>query len=667
MVLLSSKSVHTIIRERYNPTELSARRRPDDVRERLDAFLSVVMAVTPKANLKPASFFSTGGPSRPQYRGKYKHVLILTFASIVVLLCALKATGNAKILKVRIRVGSPTAKKKIKETSLLKEKRSSREGLVQVRGAHGVLDEVKHSFDHVFHTTFGEDEEEEGTGEESGEHTAETVIAHDLPQSTMEAHLETEEERRSSDDKSNSNGAESNALQHQSSNPAGATSTTATAKPHLARGWLVSKLPFDVDQPGSERTALEANFNGSVPMLTYRGLFKYDPTPRADGMNYYRRVYAVTQVGMAEDLPNWKSIGEVDMEATANSRKRRRLLRHRNSGGREGAANADGEALAAEAETVIDESDDVGLGVGSSGVGSDSSTSDDVQQQQQQQQQQMKNEIETALRSKPPGTRGLTFRITKNLYDALPPRDPSWRYKTCAVVGNGGALLTTRHGKDIDAHDAVLRMNNAPVGGRFTDFVGSKTTFNMINFHWAREITQKVPVVETDAFLVMYESVLHTLRNQLYPRLLRMQAQGQLPVIPVLTSPDFTVKGYGIWLQLKDVLEQRRAAERREKNAKLIKEGKAVEQLKHPGAYKRKPMSGFFAMLFMLNLCDSVDMYGFSNWRPSRSKIPYHYFDKVKGTTAVHSFDLSMEVFMEIAKAHDVNMIDSEGKSTKLK
>ena len=667
MVLLSSKSVHTIIRERYNPTELSARRRPDDVRERLDAFLSVVMAVTPKANLKPASFFSTGGPSRPQYRGKYKHVLILTFASIVVLLCALKATGNAKILKVRIRVGSPTAKKKIKETSLLKEKRSSREGLVQVRGAHGVLDEVKHSFDHVFHTTFGEDEEEEGTGEESGEHTAETVIAHDLPQSTMEAHLETGEERRSSDDKSSSNGAESNALQHQSSNPAGATSTTATAKPHLARGWLVSKLPFDVDQPGSERTALEANFNGSVPMLTYRGLFKYDPTPRADGMNYYRRVYAVTQVGMAEDLPNWKSIGEVDMEATANSRKRRRLLRHRNSGGREGAANADGEALAAEAETVIDESDDVGLGVGSSGVGSDSSTSDDVQQQQQQQQQQMKNEIETALRSKPPGTRGLTFRITKNLYDALPPRDPSWRYKTCAVVGNGGSLLTTRHGKDIDAHDAVLRMNNAPVGGRFTDFVGSKTTFNMINFHWAREITQKVPVVETDAFLVMYESVLHTLRNQLYPRLLRMQAQGQLPVIPVLTSPDFTVKGYGIWLQLKDVLEQRRAAERREKNAKLIKEGKAVEQLKHPGAYKRKPMSGFFAMLFMLNLCDSVDMYGFSNWRPSRSKIPYHYFDKVKGTTAVHSFDLSMEVFMEIAKAHDVNMIDSEGKSTKLK
>ena len=88
-------------------------------------------------------------------------------------------------------------------------------------------------------------------------------------------------------------------------------------------------------------------------------------------------------------------------------------------------------------------------------------------------------------------------------------------------------------------------------------------------------------------------------------------------------------------------------------------------------------------------MCDSIDMYGFSNWRPSHAAVPYHYFDSVKvrrctlkppqpllkapdfssmkqkydeplsnfafkislrpyvqGTTAVHSFDLSMEVFM---------------------
>ena len=641
------------------------------------------MAVTPKANLNGGSslFFSRGGGggrfSNHHHRRAFFFstpstlLVALLVATSFFALFALRATGNARTFRVRIRLGKggDGNAKTESGSALLKEK------------AHEVLDEVKHSFDHVFHTTFGDDDDDDDDGD-GGER--ERVVAHDLPQSTVDAHLvevTEEEEKKSSGDSSSDGISDSGSgssetttsSSEQSTSDAVAATTTTTAaagnKPHLARGWLVSKLPFDVDQPGSERSALEANFNGSVPLLTHRGLFKYDPTPRVDGMNYYRRVYAVTQVGMAQDLPNWKSVGEAEMEATANSMRRRRsLLRHRNSGGSEGAADADGEALAAEAETVIDEGDDVGLGSGGdSGGGGDGN--DDGQEQQQQ---HVKIEVagagvEEALRSKPPGTRGLTFRITKHLYDALPPRDPSWRYKTCAVVGNGGSLLTTRHGKDIDAHDAVLRMNNAPVGGRFTDYVGSKTTFNMINFHWAREITQRTPVVETDAFLVMYESVLHTLRNQLYPKLLRMQAQGQLPVVPVLTSPDFTVKGYGIWLQLKDVLEQRRAAERRQKNEKLIKEGKAVEQLKHPGAYKRKPMSGFFAMLFMLNLCDSVDMYGFSNWRPSRSKIPYHYFDKVKGTTAVHSFDLSMEVFMEIAKAHDVNMIDSEGKSTKLK
>jgi hypothetical protein len=641
------------------------------------------MAVTPKANLNGGSslFFSRGGGGGRFSNHHHRRALFFSTPSTLLVavvvatsffaLFALRATGNARTFRVRIRLGKggDGNAKTESGSALLKEK------------AHEVLDEVKHSFDHVFHTTFGDDDDDDDDGD-GGER--ERVVAHDLPQSTVDAHLvemTEEEEKKSSGDSSSGGSSDSgsgssetttsSSEQSTSDAVAAATTTTTTAgnKPHLARGWLVSKLPFDVDQPGSERSALEANFNGSVPLLTHRGLFKYDPTPRVDGMNYYRRVYAVTQVGMAQDLPNWKSVGEAEMEATANSMRRRRsLLRHRNSGGSEGAADADGEALAAEAETVIDEGDDVGLGSGGdSGGGGDGN--DDGQEQQQQ---HVKIEVagagvEEALRSKPPGTRGLTFRITKHLYDALPPRDPSWRYKTCAVVGNGGSLLTTRHGKDIDAHDAVLRMNNAPVGGRFTDYVGSKTTFNMINFHWAREITQRTPVVETDAFLVMYESVLHTLRNQLYPKLLRMQAQGQLPVVPVLTSPDFTVKGYGIWLQLKDVLEQRRAAERRQKNEKLIKEGKAVEQLKHPGAYKRKPMSGFFAMLFMLNLCDSVDMYGFSNWRPSRSKIPYHYFDKVKGTTAVHSFDLSMEVFMEIAKAHDVNMIDSEGKSTKLK
>jgi hypothetical protein len=39
----------------------------------------------------------------------------------------------------------------------------------------------------------------------------------------------------------------------------------------------------------------------------------------------------------------------------------------------------------------------------------------------------------------------------------------SWN--TCAVVGNSGHLLRSKYGEDIDAHDVVMRMNQAPTKG----------------------------------------------------------------------------------------------------------------------------------------------------------------------------------------------------------
>lgn len=48
-------------------------------------------------------------------------------------------------------------------------------------------------------------------------------------------------------------------------------------------------------------------------------------------------------------------------------------------------------------------------------------------------------------------------------------------YRRCAVVGNSGALLGSRLGAEIDAHELVLRFNYPPLDGGYERDVGNRT------------------------------------------------------------------------------------------------------------------------------------------------------------------------------------------------
>uniref|UniRef100_A0A061RIJ1 Cazy family gt29 n=1 Tax=Tetraselmis sp. GSL018 TaxID=582737 RepID=A0A061RIJ1_9CHLO len=72
----------------------------------------------------------------------------------------------------------------------------------------------------------------------------------------------------------------------------------------------------------------------------------------------------------------------------------------------------------------------------------------------------------------------LVYAFPSKLMALLPMDEPLLDYETCAVVGNSGVTLLRLDGKDIDGHDAVFRINLAPVRG-FEDHVGSKTTFQV--------------------------------------------------------------------------------------------------------------------------------------------------------------------------------------------
>jgi hypothetical protein len=224
------------------------------------------------------------------------------------------------------------------------------------------------------------------------------------------------------------------------------------------------------------------------------------------------------------------------------------------------------------------------------------------------------------------GNETLIYHFPRSLFELLPLEEPKWKFGTCAIVGNSGITLLKEYGQEIDGHDAVIRINMAPTRG-FEPYVGKKTTFDVVNAHNVREILQGVrkwrPATEGDTRLVLFETASHFARYHLCQPLLKKYSQENA----ILLNPIFSNRAHKLWVQLKSLLEK-----------------------KHDSTYNRKPMSGFFAVLFALQMCDHVDLYGFDAYTSRKRSYRYHYFDNVQGFTDVHSFDLAIEVYKLVAK-----------------
>ncbi|XP_023237506.1 beta-galactoside alpha-2,6-sialyltransferase 2-like [Centruroides sculpturatus] len=66
------------------------------------------------------------------------------------------------------------------------------------------------------------------------------------------------------------------------------------------------------------------------------------------------------------------------------------------------------------------------------------------------------------------------------LFPSQPINKVLGKFQTCAIVSSAGSMYKSKLGKEIDAHDAVLRFNSAPTEG-FEDDVGTKTTIRILN------------------------------------------------------------------------------------------------------------------------------------------------------------------------------------------
>eukprot|EP00250_Pteridium_aquilinum_P012968 c21052_g1_i1 orf=447-1775(-) len=140
-----------------------------------------------------------------------------------------------------------------------------------------------------------------------------------------------------------------------------------------------------------------------------------------------------------------------------------------------------------------------------------------------------------------------------------PPFFPR-QYGRCAIVGNSGDLIKLRLGKEIDQYDAVVRNNGAPVEN-YTDYVGRKTTFRLLNRGSAKALDKVAALDGTGKEVLIIKTTIHDIMSKM------------IKEVPIL-NPVYLMLGSALGPSAKG--------------------------------------TGLKAVEFALSLCESVDIYGFT-------------------------------------------------------
>ena len=125
----------------------------------------------------------------------------------------------------------------------------------------------------------------------------------------------------------------------------------------------------------------------------------------------------------------------------------------------------------------------------------------------------------------------LTFRFLGPRINATLPHQPSFKAdfvqsiernllhksralklqcSSCAIVFSSGLLINSSAGQEIDGHECVVRFNDAPVGGKYSRDVGTRTTIRFVGREAIEEILTRKRLtggysdVIKDEMVVMY-------------------------------------------------------------------------------------------------------------------------------------------------------------------
>lgn len=176
--------------------------------------------------------------------------------------------------------------------------------------------------------------------------------------------------------------------------------------------------------------------------------------------------------------------------------------------------------------------------------------------------------------------------------------------KSIAVVGSSGHLLEREYGKDIDAHDVIIRFNQARVEG-FEKYVGSRTDLRIVNTHVFRGTTGAKNYSKYDKNFISKLNPQHILVSRPVGDIKKISPNNEVSIV--------SDKFYNHCVE-------------------LLNNGK-------------EPSVGFLGVILAVEFSDDVSVYGFDQNRDLKKK---HYWEKVSVIGNHHKFSREKEIFNEL-------------------
>ncbi|KAM8972709.1 alpha-2,8-sialyltransferase 8F-like [Pelodytes ibericus] len=206
--------------------------------------------------------------------------------------------------------------------------------------------------------------------------------------------------------------------------------------------------------------------------------------------------------------------------------------------------------------------------------------------------------------------------VTEQIYQMFPKTSPftGKRFQSCAVVGNGGILLNSCCGSEINKADFVFRFNLPPMNSSFD--IGTKTDLvtanpSILYNSFARLNERRKPFIDT---LKPYESA--------------------LLLMPAFSFTSNTDVSFKVFYTLQDFESKQQLVYF---NPKYL--SNLATYWKNKGLKFRRLSSGIMIVSTALEMCDQVTLYGFWPFAQGTTgkPIPHHYYDNKIPKPGYHS------------------------------